>query len=155
MPFLAVQIHMRDNCGADDVVALVDEGLPQELLDVLDVLLVDDFCQYSERVGLEHVVLRDLHVLRQTADHDEHFVLVDIELLDEYVHQSPQVLVQLVSLRLRDLEELGHIEEQLALLILCEHFALVQQEYHLVQQVDALLFSELLVVEDIGLLDEG
>ena len=150
-----MQVHVRDNSGADDVVALVNQRLPQELLDVLHVLLVDDFGQHSQRVGFEDIVLRDLHILRQTADDYEYFVLVDVELLDEDVDQSPQVLVELVPLRLRDLEELRDVEEQLTLLVLGEDLALIEQENHLVQQVDALLLPKLLVVEDVRLLDEG
>ena len=78
-----------------------------------------------------------------------------MELLDQHINESPQVLVELVPLRLGDLEELGHVEEELRLLVVGEVLTLVQEEDHLVQEVDALFLLEGLVVKDIGLLDES
>ena len=72
-----------------------------------------------------------------------------MELLDQHVDQSSQVLVKLVSLRLWDLEKLGNVEEELRFLRVGKVLALIQKEYHLVQKVDALFLLKGLVVEDV------
>jgi len=45
------------------------------------------------------------------------------------------------------LEQFGHVEEKLTLLILSKDLALIEQEDDLVQEVDAFLFLECLIVE--------
>ena len=94
------------------MLALVHQRLTKELLNVLDVLLVDDLRKNAQSICLEHVVLRRLQVLLQTSNHNEDLVHRDVELLDQYVDKATQVLVQLVSLALRNLEELRDIEKE-------------------------------------------
>jgi len=86
------------------MIALIDEGLPQELFNILNVLFINDFGEHSQSICLKHVVLCDLHILGQAADDNEHFILVDIQLLDENVHEPSQILIQLVSLGLGNLK---------------------------------------------------
>ena len=83
---------------------LIDDSLTKELLNVLKVLLVDDFGQHSQSVGLEYIIIGLLDILGEAADDHEHVVFVDVELLDEYVYQSSQVRVKFVPLTLWDLE---------------------------------------------------
>ena len=75
--------------------------------------------------------------------------------LNQDIHQPSQVLIQLVPLALWDLEQFGDVEEELALLILCEDLALVEEEDAFVEERDALLLLQGLVVEDVGLLNQG
>ena len=72
-----------------------------------------------------------------------------MELLDQHVDQSSQVLVKLVSLRLWDLEKLGNVEEELRFLRVGKVLTLIQKEDHLVQKVDALFLLKGFVVEDV------
>jgi len=61
-------------------------------------------------------------------------------------------LIELISLRLRNLEQLRNIEEELALLVFGEHLSLVKKKDNFIKEGDALLFFECLIIEDIGLL---
>jgi hypothetical protein len=105
----------------------------------LEVLLINDFGQNPQSIGLKHIIIGELHILCKATNDDEYFVLADIQLLDQHINESSQVLIQLVSLRLRNLEQLGHIEEKLTFLVFSEYLTLVQQEYDLIQEINALL----------------
>ena len=72
-----------------------------------------------------------------------------MELLDQHVDQSSQVLVKLVSLRLWDLEKLGNVEKELRFLRVGKVLTLIQKKDHLVQKVDALFLLKGFVVEDV------
>lgn len=74
--------------------------------------------------------------------------------LDEHIDESSEVLIELISLALRNLEELGDVEEELTLLVVCKLLSLVQQENHLVQKRDALLTLQRFVVEQLALLHQ-
>ena len=78
-----------------------------------------------------------------------------MEFLDQHVHQSSQVLVKLVSLRLGDLEKLSDVEEELRFFGISEVLSLVEEEDHLVEKVDTLFFLQGFVVEDVGLLHKS
>jgi hypothetical protein len=104
MALLLVEVNVRYDGCAHNVLAFINQGLPQELLNILKVLLVNDFGQNPQSICLEHIIIGQLNVLSQATNDDEHFVFTDIQLLDEHVDQSPQVLVQLVSLRLWNLK---------------------------------------------------
>lgn len=93
------------------MVALVYKCLTQELLDVLQILLINNFGEHSECISLEHIVIGQLNIFGQTTDDNEHFILIHIKLFNQHVHQPSQVLIQLVPLRLWNLEQLGHIEK--------------------------------------------
>lgn len=134
---------------------LVEERLTQELLDVLDVLLVHDLGQHSQSVRLEEVVVVGLHIFGEAGDDDEDLGVAHVQLLDEDVDESPHVLVVLAPLRVWHLEQLGHVEEHLGLLVLSELDPLVEEEDDLVEEVDAFLLLESLVVEDVRFLDES
>jgi hypothetical protein len=105
----------------------------------LEVLLINDFGQNPQSIGLKHIIIGELHILCKATNDDEYFVLAHVQLLDEHIHQSSQVLIQLVSLRLMNLEQLGHIKEKLTFLVFGKYLALVQQEYDLIQEINTLL----------------
>jgi len=149
MSSLFKEVDVRYCSSTHDMVALVDESLSQELLNVLQILLVDDLGKHSQSIGLEHVVVSQLNILRQTTNDNEDFILVHIQLLDQHIYQSSQVLIQLISLRLWYLEQFGDIEEKLTLLILSKDLTLIEQEDDLVQEINALLFLKCLIVEDV------
>ena len=88
-----------------------------------------------------------MNILGETTYDNEDFILVHIKLFDQHIYQSSQVLIQLVSLRLRYLEQFGHVEEKLTLLILSKDLTLIEQEDDLVQKVDAFLLFQCLIVE--------
>lgn len=56
---------------------------------------------------------------------------------------------------LRNLEELGDVEEKLGLLVLGKDLPLVEQEDDFVENANTLLFLQGLVVKDVTLLNKG
>jgi hypothetical protein len=58
-------------------------------------------------------------------------------------------------LTLRNLEELGDVEEKLGLLVLGKDLPLVEQEDDFVENANTLLFLQGLVVKDVTLLNKG
>jgi len=137
------------------MITLVDKSLSQELLDVLKILFFDNLGQGSESVCLKHVIISLLNIFGQTTDNDEHLVFIYVQLLDEHVDKSSQVLIKLISLRLRNLEKLGDVEKHLTLLVFGKLMTLIQQENDFVEKIDALLFFQCFVIENIGLLHES
>jgi len=107
------------------VLALVNKRLPQRFLDVLDILLINDLSENSQRVRLEHVVLSLLNIFLEAGNDDEHFVFADFQLFDEDVDEPPQISIKLVPLALWNLEKLGNVEEKLTFLVFCENLALI------------------------------
>lgn len=101
------ELDHTDECSADVVIALAQKSLLDEPIETLDVLLIDDFCQDSQRVCLDDIVLTLLDVLGQTGDHNEDFVLIDLELLDKDIDQASQSLM----LSWTHLEKLRDVEE--------------------------------------------
>ena len=89
------------------MIALTQQSLLDEAVKTLNVLLVNNLGENSERICLDHVVVGLLDILAEAGDDDEHFVLIDLELLDEHVDQAAKILVLLWS----HLEKLCHIEE--------------------------------------------
>jgi hypothetical protein len=143
---------VRDGSGTDDVVALVNESLSQELLDVLKILFFNNLGQSSKSVSLKHVIISLLNIFGQATNNNENLILINVKLLDEHVHKSSQVLIKLVSLRLWNLEKFGDIEKHLTLLVFGKDLTLIQQENDLVKKVDAFLFFQCFVIENVGLL---
>lgn len=151
-PFLLEQVDVRNYCGGLHVNGLVNQSLSQKLFDVLNILLIDDFGQDSECVGLEHIILSSLNIFLETGYDYEDFIFTNVQFFDENVNKSPQVLVKLIPLRLRDLEKFGHIEKQSAFIIPIKTLALIQKENYLVQEINTLFFLECLLVEHLGAL---
>ena len=89
------------------MVTLVIEGLLDELLETLNVLLINDLREDAERVRPDDLGVALLDVLRQTRDHNEHFVFRDLQFLDEDVNEPSQ---ELVHCRWH-LKQLCHIEK--------------------------------------------
>ena len=105
-----------DKCCAHVVVALAEQGLLNEAIKTLNVLLVDNFGQDAKSVGLHHIVIALLDVFAQARDNNEDLILIHLKLFDENVDQASQVLV----LAGRHLEKLRYVEEHGAFLELWE-----------------------------------
>ena len=75
------QVNVGHNCSTDYMLTLVDQSLPEELLNVLDVLLINDLGENSQSICLEHVIVSELDILRQTTDHNKYFVFAHIKFL--------------------------------------------------------------------------
>lgn len=69
------------------MIAFADQGLLNKAIETLHVLFVNDLCEDSESVGLNHVVVTLLDIFAQTRDDNEDFILVDFELFDKDVDQ--------------------------------------------------------------------
>lgn len=113
-----------DKCCTHVVVAFAEQGLLNEAIKTLNVLLVDNFGQDAKSVGLHHIVIALLNVFAQARDNNEDLILIHLELFDENVDQASQVLV----LAGRHLEKLRYVEEHRAFLELWEVLAL-QNEF--------------------------
>ena len=106
------KLDHADKCRAHVVITLAQQRLLYEPIQTLHVLLVDDLCEDTKCVCLDHVILRLLDVLAQARDDNENFVLVHLKLLDEDIDQATKVLM----LGWLHLEELCHVEKHRALL---------------------------------------
>jgi hypothetical protein len=98
MPSLFPEIDVRNHSCTDNVLALVDKCLSHKLLNILDVLLINNFRENSQSVCLEHIIVDELHIFGEARDYDEHLVLVNMKLFDQNVNESSQVLIKLISL---------------------------------------------------------
>lgn len=81
MALLLVQVDVGNHSSANDMFVFVNQGLLQELFNVLDVLFINDLGEYPECVSLEDIVVRSLHVFQQATDNDKNFVFAHIQLL--------------------------------------------------------------------------
>jgi len=125
--------------------ALVHEGLLDELIKRLHVLVVDDVGQHSQSVGFDHFRVSHLDVLAEAGNHDKDLLFIYLQFLNEDVYESPEVLVEgrVGGKQFSDVKEHG------ALFKVREILALVQQKDDFVQQISALLVIQLAVVENL------
>ena len=70
------------------MITLAQESLLDKTIQTLNVLLINDFCQDSESVSLNHVIVTLLDIFGQARDDDKDFVLIDLKLFDEDVHEA-------------------------------------------------------------------
>lgn len=71
---------MCNNSCTNHMIALINQGLPQKLLYILNVLFINNFGEHSESVSFEHIIFGDLDIFSQAANNNKNFVLIDIEL---------------------------------------------------------------------------
>ena len=75
------------------MLALINQSLPHELLNILNILFINNLGKDSEGISFEHIVISQLDIFGQTGNDHKHFIFIHIKLLDEHVNQPSNVLV--------------------------------------------------------------
>ena len=63
------------------MLTFAEQSLFNEFVQGLNILLINDFCQYSESIGFYHIILSLLDIFAQTWNHDENLIFIYFELL--------------------------------------------------------------------------
>lgn len=94
------------------MITFTQQSLLDELVQTLHILFVHNFGENSERVRLDHLIFGLLYVFGEARDNNKNFIFVHLELLDEHVDESTQILVLLGT----HLEQFCHIKKHTTLL---------------------------------------
>jgi len=89
------------------VVTFIVQSLFNELLKTLDVLLINDLGQHAKSVCAHDLVVTLLNVFGQARYNNENLVLFHVQLFNEDVNETTEVLVHVGG----HLEQLGDVEE--------------------------------------------
>lgn len=63
------------------MIALVNEGIFQELFQRLDIQVINDFGESSECIGFVHFIVSLADVFGETTDDDEDFIFIGFQFL--------------------------------------------------------------------------
>ena len=125
---LLEEFDHTDEGSTHVVVRLAQQGLFDEPIETLHVLLVDNLGEDTQGVCLDNIVVRLLDIFVEAGNDNEDLVLVDLKLLDEDIDQATESLV----LVRRHREQLRHVEEHGGLFKISEVLALYNERARLV-----------------------